>query len=117
MGDLHPSLLGSGWAVSGGAASPPPAPARSRPTASTAPALSVAAVLVSAHLPALVGPTPLPVDQVMLPPIKSGSDNFQTWYMILFWLRCPSFSPGHSDAYLIIDTANSLVSQYWEGQL
>jgi hypothetical protein len=37
--------------------------------------------------------------------------------MNLFWLCCPSFSSGRLDADLITDTANSLVSQYWEGHL
>ena len=58
----HPSLLGSSRDVSRGAASPPPAPTGSHSTVSTAPNSSVAAVPVSASLPAPVGPTPLPVD-------------------------------------------------------
>jgi hypothetical protein len=97
-------------------ASPPPAPAGSCSTASTAPTPSKAAP-VSAPLPAPVGPTPLPVDQFMLFPINSGSDYLQTWDLILFWLHHPGFSTGRSDADLITDTANSLASQYWEGQL
>jgi hypothetical protein len=53
----------------------------------------------------------------MLSPINSGSDYLQTQDLILFWLRRPGFSTGRSDADLITDTANSLASQYWEGQL
>jgi hypothetical protein len=116
MVKLHPSLLGSGRAVSGGATSPPPATAGSCPTASTAPAPSAAMVCMSAHLPTPV-PTPLPVDWFTLPPIKTGSDYLRTRYLILFWLRCPGFSTGCLDADLITDTANSLASQYWEEQL
>jgi hypothetical protein len=97
---------------------PPPAPTESCPTtAFTAPAPSAAAVLVSAPLLAPVSPTPIPVDWFMLPPIKYGSDYLQTWDLILFWLRCPSFSTVCSDTVLNTDAANSLVSQYWEGQL
>jgi hypothetical protein len=115
--DLHPSLLGYNQDVWGGAAFPPPAPAGSRPTASTAPAPSGAVVLASAPLSAPVGPTPIPADQFMLPPIKSGSDYLQTWDLILFWFCCHGFFTGNSDTALITDTANSLLSQYWEGQL
>ncbi len=113
----HPSLLGSSRDVSGGAASPPPALAGSRSTVSTAPAPSVAKVPVSTPLPAPVGPTPLLVDRFKLSLIKSGSDYLQTWDLILFWLRSPSFSTGRSDSALITDTTNFLASQYWEVQL
>jgi hypothetical protein len=95
---------------------PPPAPAGSRSTASAAPNPSKA-VPVSAPLPAPVGPTPLPVNRFTLSPINFESDYLQTWDLILFWLRHPSFSTGCLDADLITDIANSLASQYWEGQL
>ena len=91
------------------------APAGSCSTVSTAP--SANAVTVSTPLPAPVGPTPLPINQFTLPPIKSGSDYLKTWDSILFWLRSPGFSTGRSDSALITDTTNSLASQYWEGEL
>jgi hypothetical protein len=84
---------------------------------STATALSAAVVPVSAPLPAPVGPTPLPIDQFTLSPIKSSSDYLQIRDLILFWLRSPGFSTGQSDSSLNTDTTNSLASQYWEGQL
>jgi hypothetical protein len=105
----HPRLLGSSQDVLGGAASPTLAPTGSRSTVSTAP--------VPAPLPDPVRPTPLLIDPFMLPAFKSGSDYLQTWDLILFWLRSPSFSTGRSDLALITDTTNSLASQYWEGQL
>ena len=78
MADSHPGLLGSSRDVSGGAASPPSAPAGSHSTVSTAPAPSATAVPASAPFPIPVGPTPLPVNQFTLPPIKSGGDYLQT---------------------------------------
>ncbi len=84
---------------------------------STAPALSAAAVPVSAPFPAPGGRTPLPVNQFTLPAIKSGSNYLQIWDLILFWLRSPGFSTGRLDSARITNTTNSLASQYWEGQL
>ncbi len=64
-----PSLLGSSRDVSGGAAPHPPP---MLPLGPILPAPSAAVVPVSAPLPTPVGPTRLPINQFMLPPIKSG---------------------------------------------
>ena len=108
----RPSLLGSSRDALGGGASPHPAPGGSCSTVSTAPAPYAAAVPVPAPLPAPVDPIPLPVDRFTLPAIKSGRDCFQTWDLILIWLRSPGFSTGRADSALITDTTNSLASQY-----
>jgi hypothetical protein len=68
-------------------------------------------------VPVSATPIPLPEDQFTLPSINSSDNYLCSHNLILFWPCSPGFSMACNDSELIADTHNTLVSQYWEGQL